>query len=57
MVDKIAVVSQAEAVKEIETICKRHIKSKTLTDDAFSYMSKLIQEDAPRNASELFSLI
>jgi hypothetical protein len=57
MVDKIPVVSPAEAVKEIETICKRHIKSKTLTDDAFSYMSKLIQEDAPRNASELFSLI
>lgn len=58
MVDKIEpALPPAEAIKEIETICRRHVKSKTLTDDAFSYMSKLIQEDAPRNATELFALI
>lgn len=43
--------------KEIETLCRRHIKSKTLTDDAYQYMSRLILEDCPRNATELFGLI
>ena len=43
--------------KEIETLCRRHIKSKTLTDDAYLYMARLILEDCPRNATELYSLI
>ena len=55
MVEKIA--PSIDAQKEIEILCRRHIKSKTLTDDAFTYMSKLILEDCPRNASELCSLI
>ena len=58
MVEKVEpAISPAEACKEIEILCRRHIKSKTLTDDAFSYMSRLIQEDAPRNATELNALI
>ena len=33
------------------------MRTKTLTDDAFVYMSLLINEDAPKNAAELASLI
>jgi hypothetical protein len=44
-------------LKEIETLCKRHIKSKSLTDDCFLYMSRLIAEDCPRNSAELYGLI
>jgi len=55
MVDKTEIAP--DCVKEIETLCRRHIKSKTLTDDAYSYMSRLILEDCPRNATELFNLI
>ena len=43
--------------KEIETLCRRHIKSATLTDHAYSYIAQLIKEDAPRNSAELFALI
>jgi len=61
MVDKaeeVAVVyTPDEQIKEIEILCRRHIKSKALTDDAYAYMSKLVSEDSPRNALELFSLI
>jgi len=45
------------AVKEIETLCRRHIKSKTLTEDSYIYMSRLVTEDCPRNPTELFNLI
>jgi hypothetical protein len=48
---------QNNADKEIETLCRRHIKSKALTEDAYSYMARLVLEDCPRNASELYSLI
>lgn len=50
-------VDNGEMVKEIEVLCRKHIKSKTLSDEAFNYMSRLIAEDAPRNASELYGLI
>ena len=33
------------------------IKTKTLTEEAFIYMAMLINEDAPKNAAELVSLI
>lgn len=51
------IISPENVVKEIETLCRRHIKSKTLTDDAYLYMSKLIVEDCPRNPAELFNLV
>jgi hypothetical protein len=33
------------------------VRTKTLTDDAFVYMSLLVNEDCPKNAAELISLI
>ena len=50
-------VSAPNPAKELETLCRRHVKSKTLTDDAFAYISRLILEDCPRNPHELFALI
>ena len=49
--------SHAGLLKEIEKILRSQIRTKTLTDDAFVYMSLLINEDAPKNAAELSSLI
>jgi hypothetical protein len=42
---------------EIEALIRKHIKHKTLTDDAIKYMSLLIQEDNPANSAELHGLI
>jgi len=56
MVDVKATVAENAAV-EIENHCRKHIKSKSLTNEAFTYMSKLIEEDCPRNARELYRLI
>ena len=44
-------------VKQIEGILRNYIKSKTLTDDAYNYMSLLVNEDCPKNHVELVSLI
>jgi len=41
----------------IQALCKQLIKSATLPDEAYDYMTKLIEEDTPRNAAELFSLL
>jgi hypothetical protein len=49
-----AALNAEQSVQEIETLFRKHIKSKTLTDDAYSYMGKLVREDAPKNATELF---
>jgi len=57
MAEKVEPINSVDAVKEIETLCRRHIKSKSLTDDAYSYIARLVLEDCPRNASELFGLI
>lgn len=46
-----------EIIKEIDSLCRKHIKSKTLTDESFSYMARLINEDSPKNATELYGLI
>jgi len=46
-----------DSIKEIETLCRRHFKSKTLTEEAYVYMAKLVNEDCPRNASELYGLV
>ena len=43
--------------KEIEKLLRSQIRTKTLTDDAFVYMSLLVNEDCPKNAAELVSLI
>ena len=48
---------EASTSHDIEILCKKHIKSKTLPDEAFTYMSKLVEEDCPRNPAELFGLI
>ena len=42
---------------EIESLCRKHIKSQTLTEEAFAYMAKLVSEDCPRNPAEVFALI
>ena len=47
----------AESISAIQALCKQHIKGSSLPDEAFEYMARLIDEDAPRNAEELFSLI
>jgi len=49
--------SKVNVLKDIEKILRVQVKTKTLTDDAFIYMSLLINEDAPKNAAELSSLI
>jgi len=48
---------QDAKILEIESILHKNIKSKTLTDEAFTYMSLLISEDAPKNSKELYALI
>jgi hypothetical protein len=59
MVEKANVAAEEKAARssEIETLVRKHIKHATLTEDAFKYMSLLIEEDSPGNARELFSLI
>jgi len=49
--------SQDDKLKEIETILRKNVKSKTLTDEAYAYMALLIVEDVPKNAKELVHLI
>ena len=49
--------TNAGLLKDIEKILRQQVRTKTLTDDAFVYMSLLINEDAPKNAAELASLI
>ena len=46
-----------DTIKDIESLCRRHFKSKTLTEEAYVYMAKLVNEDCPRNASELYGLV
>ena len=42
---------------QIEEIFKRNVKSKTLIEEAYNYMAKLVIEDCPKNARELLGLI
>jgi hypothetical protein len=42
---------------EIEALLRKHIKHKTLTEDAIKYMALLVQEDNPANSAELHGLI
>lgn len=44
-------------LKEIEKLLKQQIKTKTLTEEAFNYMALIVNEDCPKNAAELVSLI
>lgn len=60
MVEAVKVVPNApnpENYAAIQALCKQQVKSSTLPDDAFEYMAKLVEEDTPRNAAELYSLI
>lgn len=50
-------VSTGANLPEIEQLCRKHVKSATLTEEAFSYMAKLVAEDCPKNPAEVFSLI
>ena len=52
-----AAVSKQERIKEIESILLKNVKSKSLTDEAFTYMAELVFEDCPKNAKELALLI
>ena len=38
-------------------MARQHIKSSTLPDEAYGYIAKLVEEDQPRNAAELYTLI
>jgi len=49
--------SGANRVEEVESILRKNVKSKTLTDEAFDYMAQLVSEDCPKNAKELNQLI
>ena len=44
-------------VKDLEVILRKNVKSKALTDDAYTYMSLLINEDQPKNSKELDNLL
>ena len=44
-------------LKEIERVLRAHVKSKSLTDEAFLYMALIVCEDSPKNAAELAALI
>ena len=41
----------------IESLARQYIKSSTLPDNAYEYIAKLVQEDCPKNAAELYTLI
>jgi hypothetical protein len=44
-------------LKDIEKLLRSQMRTKTLTDDALVYMALLVNEDCPKNAAELVSLI
>jgi len=46
-----------QKLKEIESIMRKNVKSKTLTDEAYAYMALLVVEDMPKNPKELLALI
>lgn len=52
-----AIALEQQKLKDIEKLLRSTVKAKTLTDDAFVYMSLLVAEDCPKNAAELVSLI
>lgn len=49
--------SVQHTLREIEKILRQQVKTKTLTEEAFAYMALIINEDSPKNAAELISLI
>ena len=49
--------SEEQKVSEMHGHLTRIIKSKTLTDEAFTYMALLINEDCPKNDKELNGLL
>jgi len=57
--EKAQILADAKAAKagEIEVLVRKHIKHATLTEEAFKYISMLIEEDSPGNAKELYNLI
>ena len=54
---KLALILDQNKVKEIEKVLRQQVRTKSLTDDAFVYMALLVNEDCPKNAAELSSLI
>ena len=44
-------------LRDIEKLLRQQIRTKTLTEDAFVYMALLVNEDCPKNAAELISLV
>ena len=55
--DAAQIVSKDDRVKEIESIFRKNVKSKSLTDEAYEYMSQLVSEDCPKNSKELNQLV
>jgi hypothetical protein len=49
--------SDEAKVQEIESLLRKTVKSKTLTDEAYNYMALLITEDCPKNQRELSALV
>mgnify|MGYP006893276316 CR=1 FL=1 len=50
----IPVIPVKEMPKEFEILLRKNIKSKTLDDESFTYMSLMLTEDTPKNPKELF---
>ena len=48
-VDAPKALTEEAKIQEIETLLRKTVKSKTLTDDAYNYMALLINEDCPKN--------
>jgi hypothetical protein len=53
----VEVSAQGSHLPDIESLCRKHIKTQTLTEEAFAYMAKLVAEDCPRNPAEVFALL
>lgn len=49
--------AEEQTIRELEKIFRSQIKSKSLTDEAFIYMAKIVNEDSPKNSTELASLL
>jgi hypothetical protein len=47
----------ADTLLAIEDLARQHIKHTTLPDECYNYISKLILEDAPKNAAEMYILL
>ena len=48
---------EEQNIKNLEVVLRQYIKSKTLTEEAYTYMALIVNEDCPKNSVELVSLV